>query len=388
MTLLEQLRRHPDLEAPNLFAVDATDRLLLDEAAAHLANRPAAVGPQSLVAINDHFGALTLGMLERFGPRPVRVFQDALVAEAALDGNAERAGRSGQFEHHDLDQGLVADAELVLVQAPKSLDALRELTELIARHAAPDATVLLGGRVKHMTPAMNEILAQHFDEVHAGLARQKSRVITARGPRRPSQPESSEFPVRAENRELGLTICAHGGVFAGSKLDLGTRQLLSHLAQSKPDAERAIDLGCGTGVLAAALAKARPTVSVLASDQSRIAVASAAATMAANGLTDQVSVVREASLASVADASIDLILCNPPFHNGTEVNESVALALFAAAGRVLAPGGELWTVYNSHLHYRPALTRAVGLTTQQSRTTKFTVTRSVARPAAKAVTVA
>ena len=31
---LDLLRRWPDVEAPNLFAVDATDRLLLDEAAA------------------------------------------------------------------------------------------------------------------------------------------------------------------------------------------------------------------------------------------------------------------------------------------------------------------------------------------------------------------
>jgi 16S rRNA (guanine1207-N2)-methyltransferase len=31
--VLDDLRRHPDVEAPNLHAVDATDRLLLDEAA-------------------------------------------------------------------------------------------------------------------------------------------------------------------------------------------------------------------------------------------------------------------------------------------------------------------------------------------------------------------
>ena len=35
----DALRRFPDHEAPNLFAVDATDRLLLDEAAAALAGR-------------------------------------------------------------------------------------------------------------------------------------------------------------------------------------------------------------------------------------------------------------------------------------------------------------------------------------------------------------
>jgi 16S rRNA (guanine1207-N2)-methyltransferase len=54
--------------------------------------------------------------------------------------------------------------------------------------------------------------------------------------------------------------------------------------------------------------------------------------------------------------------------------------MFDDAGRVLAPGGELWTVWNSHLGYRAALERAVGPTRQIARNAKFTVTAS-RRPA-------
>jgi 16S rRNA (guanine1207-N2)-methyltransferase len=50
--------------------------------------------------------------------------------------------------------------------------------------------------------------------------------------------------------------------------------------------------------------------------------------------------------------------------------------LFAAAARVLRPGGELWTVYNSALRYRPVLTRAVGPTRLAAQDPKFTVTVS------------
>ena len=35
--VLADLRRYPDVEAPNLHAVDASDRLILDEAASALA---------------------------------------------------------------------------------------------------------------------------------------------------------------------------------------------------------------------------------------------------------------------------------------------------------------------------------------------------------------
>jgi 16S rRNA (guanine1207-N2)-methyltransferase len=147
----------------------------------------------------------------------------------------------------------------------------------------------------------------------------------------------------------------------------------------KPDAQAAVDLGCGTGVLAAALARRRPALRVIAADQSAAAVASARATMAANSVADRVSVVRDDALGSLPDASAELILLNPPFHIGSSVHAGIALKLFEDAARVLRPGGELWTVWNTHLGYRPALTRIVGPTRQVGRNAKFTVTVSTRR---------
>ena len=72
-------------------------------------------------------------------------------------------------------------------------------------------------------------------------------------------------------------------------------------------------------------------------------------------------------------------MCNPPFHVGAAVHTGAALAMFRAAGRVLRPGGEMWTVFNSHLRYRAALRAAVGDTEQVGRNSKFTVTRSRGR---------
>jgi 16S rRNA (guanine1207-N2)-methyltransferase len=148
------------------------------------------------------------------------------------------------------------------------------------------------------------------------------------------------------------------------------------LDQAVPDARTAIDLGCGTGVIASTLAMRRPGIRMLATDQSAAAVASTRATADANGVGDRVSVVRDDALASQPDASADLIVLNPPFHIGSAVHTGIAHRMFADAGRVLAPGGELWTVWNSHLGYRAALERAVGTTRQIARNAKFTVTAS------------
>jgi 16S rRNA (guanine1207-N2)-methyltransferase len=370
--LLEQLRREPDVEAPDLVAVDATDRLLLDEAADLLA----AAGPGEVTVVDDSYGALTLGAVAA-GARDVRVHQDLLVGELALARNAERTGLTGTHRSLPLGPGLADGVRLVLAKAPKSLDALRELTEVVASSAAPDVTLLVGGRVKHMTHAMNDVLGLGFTDVHATLARQKSRVLVARGPR---PGVASSFPRRQHHPGLGLTVCAHGAAFAGTRVDAGTRALLAALPRMTPDARTALDLGCGTGVLATALALARPELTVLASDQSAAAVASAAETAAANGVTERVRVVRDDAASTVPDAGVDLVVCNPPFHLGAAVVTGAADRLFAAAGRVLRPGGELWCVYNNRLPHRAALRRLVGPTQVAASDRRFTVTVSVKDP--------
>jgi 16S rRNA (guanine1207-N2)-methyltransferase len=365
--LFALLRRDPDVEAPELVAVDATDRLLLDLAGDLVAR----CGPGEVAVVDDSHGALTLGAVALHGARDVRVAQDLLVGELALARNAERTGLAGTYRSVPLGPELAAGARVVLVQAPKGLDALREVAEVVAASAAPDVMLLVGGRVKHMTHAMNDVLRDSFTDVTASLARQKSRVLVARGPR----PGPPSFPRSQYQADLGLTVCAHGAAFAGTKVDIGTRALLGCLDRMAP-AATALDLGAGSGVLAAALARSRPELRVLAVDQSAAAVASTAATAAANGLAERIRVLRDDAAGTVPDGSIDLVVCNPPFHVGAAVVTTAADRLFAAAARVLRPGGELWTVYNSALRYKPTLARLIGPTTVASQTPKFTVTVS------------
>jgi 16S rRNA (guanine1207-N2)-methyltransferase len=370
--LFDLLRREPDVEAPDLVAVDATDRLLLDEAAAGIAAHP-----DQVVVVDDAHGALTLGAVALHGATGVRVHQDLLVGELALAANAERTGLTGSYRPVPaLATELVRDARVVLAKAPKGLDALRELAQVVAAAAHPEVTLLVGGRVKHMTTGMNPVLAESFTGVRATLARQKSRVLVVTGPR---PGVSRTFPACAPDAALGLTVCAHGAAFAGPRVDRGTRALLQVLPGAVPDAATALDLGCGTGVLAVALAAARPGLTVVAADQSAAAVASTAATAGANGLGDRVRVVRDDAGSSLPDAGVDLVVCNPPFHLGAAVSETVAQRLFAGAARVLRPGGELWCVWNSHLPHRAALRRIVGPTRQVSRDPTFTVTASTRR---------
>ncbi|UKJ65600.1 methyltransferase [Cellulosimicrobium cellulans] len=402
--LLARLRTDdtgPDREdAP--VAVDPVDRLLLDllldlpldEAAPWLAGG----GPEAVAVIDDRYGALTLGAAllaaaasTESGPASgnprVRVHQDACSAEAALDANAAALGLTGAYARHGLGAGLLAGARVVLLRLPRSLAALRDVAEHVAREADPGVVLLAGGRVKHMTRAMNDVLGESFADVRASLARGKSRVLVASSPH-PAR-GGLTYPVTADLPDVGLRVAAFGAAFAGAGLDLGTRFLLERLGAAGPDGPApggsgagpldVVDLGCGTGLLATWAARRWPDARVVAADRSDAAVRSAALTARENGVGDRVRTVRDDAGATLADASADVVLLNPPFHDGAALRTDAAHRMFATAGRVLRPGGELWCVWNSHLRYRPALERAVGPTTQVARGPRFTVTRSTRR---------
>lgn len=368
--ILSRLRRYPDVEALNLYAVDAADRLILDVAADALAT----VDNGKVAVIGDAYGALTLGAIAGHDLRDVRVHQDLLTGELALANNARAAGLADRYTAHPLGAGLLRGVQVVLLRLPRVLAGLAEAADAIARYADPAVEVFAGGRDKYLTKSMNDVLAQSFSEVRASRGRQKSRTLLVTGPKPVAD---KPFPVRDRLEELGLDVVAHGAAFSGARLDIGTRFLLDHLRLMKPDAREAIDLGCGTGILAVTLATARPGIKVTATDQSAAAVASARATAEANGVADRVCVVRDDAMSSAADNSADLVLCNPPFHIGAAVHTGSAIKMFAETGRVLRPGGELWTVYNSHLNYRAVVERMVGRTEVMGRNRKFTVTRSV-----------
>src|SRR4051812_49873529 len=104
--LFSLLRRDPDVEAPELVAVDATDRVLLDLAADLIA----ACGPGEVAVVDDNYGALTLGAVALHGARDVRVAQDLLVGERALARNADRVDLAGTYRSVRLGPELASGA--------------------------------------------------------------------------------------------------------------------------------------------------------------------------------------------------------------------------------------------------------------------------------------
>ena len=124
-------------------------------------------------------------------------------------------------------------------------------------------------------------------------------------------------------RGLGRPLVILPGVF-NPALFRTTPFVLSYLAENGvPSAGRVLDLCTGSGALA--LAAAEGAASVVAVDIDPVAVRCARINVLLNGLEDNVE-IRQGDLFSAVDGQrFDLILCNPPYYEGSpEGNHELA----------------------------------------------------------------
>ncbi|MEA5117066.1 MAG: methyltransferase [Propionicimonas sp.] len=147
-------------------------------------------------------------------------------------------------------------------------------------------------------------------------------------------------PTGAENRrtirmtfwETDWEFATADGVFSGDRLDPGTAVLLRE--SSPPEgATRLLDLGCGYGVLAVALALGCPDAVVDAVDVNQRALALTAANAARHGVAQRVRPVTPE--AADPGARYDEIWSNPPIRVGKQALHDLLLTWLPR----LAPGG-------------------------------------------------
>ena len=390
---------HTPQTAPAPQGPDQTDRVIIAAA------EELGIGcPCDVVVVDDATGELTAFALDAVADHAnaaVLSWTSSLTLAAALqerfaeqiDGGRLRVPAGPGVTPLEQAAAEVEGHLMVLMRLPKAVHALedraRRLAEAVRGSGQNGLEIVAGGRVKHMTRAQNEALGTLFDEVRASRGIGKSRALIATDLREqaaaPAAAESSaRLTVRGEPRELALR--GIGAVFGGAGADAGSLLLLDALDRALTAGElgtaespvvAAADLGCGNGLMTAYLAAALPEASVLGSDVDADAVGSTCETLAVNTLArENVQVSWDDALSRVDAESLDLVLLNPPFHDGTTVDATLVQGLLDSAARVLRPGGQLWFVHNSHLRYRTEVERRVGDVEQRARDRRFTVLRA------------
>ncbi|MEU9175366.1 methyltransferase [Streptomyces sp. NPDC048550] len=378
-----ELTRFPEDPRDQLRAWDAADEYLLR----HLESGTGEHGPVDLAGagqitiLGDRWGALTTA-LAAYHPTQIT---DSYLARAGTAANLDRAGIGTAKTTVRLLTTQDAPPEridVLLVRVPKSLALLEDQLYRLAPHVHAGTVIVGTGMVKEIHTSTLKLFEKILGPTKTSLADKKARLIfctpSATSPRA-VDPWPVTYTLDAEaGSGSGLTAVNHAGIFCADRLDVGTRFFLQSIPNNTNGA-RVVDLGCGNGIVGTAIAIADPAAEIVFTDESYQAVASAKATFRAN-----VQHERERADFLVGDgvsmldpASVDLVLCNPPFHSHQATTDATALRMFAQSRKVLRTGGELWVIANRHMGYHTHLRRLFGNSEVAASEPKFVVLRAV-----------
>ncbi|MGU3524310.1 16S rRNA (guanine(1207)-N(2))-methyltransferase RsmC [Enterobacteriaceae bacterium C23F] len=268
----------------------------------------------------------------------------------------------------------VADCDTLIYYWPKNKpEALYQLTNILS--LMPVGTdIFVVGENRSGVRSAEQMLAEYAPLNKVDSAR-RCGLYHGRLEKQPSfNPESAWGEYQLD----GLTIKTLPGVFSRDGLDVGSQLLVNTLTPHTKG--KVLDVGCGAGVLATVLASHSPKVRLTLCDVSAPAVEASRATLAANGLEGEVFA---SNVFSEVTGRFDMIISNPPFHDGLQTSLEAAQQLIRGAVRHLNSGGELRIVANAFLPYPKVLDEVFGFHEVIAQTGRFKVYRTVLTRQAK-----
>ena len=372
------LQRFPLKKGDRLRAWDAADEYLLR----YIVDEELLTTTSRVLLLNDAFGALAVPLHRR---QPV----------SWGDSHLARQARKFNLYHNDIegpepifvpaDEDPTGPFDLVLIKLPKNLAFLEDQLLRLRPLLTPEAHVITGGMIKHTPKRAYQLLEQVLGATVTTQGWKKARLAHSEVEPREDLPAS--LPATTYTMpDSDIELCNLPNVFSREQPDVGTRLLLANLPST--DAElSAVDLGCGNGILAVALSQACPRAQILGVDESFQAVASANLNAAALGADGHRLIFRAGDgLTDEPAGSRDLVVCNPPFHQGMVTGDLAAWTMFTEAERILRPGGELRVVGNRHLGYHAKLQRLFDRVELVASDPKFVVLSALKSSAFKSST--
>ena len=234
------------------------------------------------------------------------------------------------------------DYAAAAVFLPRSREAGRDLIARAMEMLPEGAPVIVDGAKTDGVDGVLRSCRKYVEGTSEAVS--KAHGKTFRLPAGPP-PDSFRAP---ERRAEGMAAPAGG--FSAGKVDRGSALLAEALPAHLPP--HVVDLGAGWGYLSRA-ALAREGVERIDLVEAEHLSAEAAR---ANLEGDPRAHVHWADATRwTPETPPDLVICNPPFHQGRAAEPALGAAFIEAAARMLAPKGALLLVANRHLPYEAPL---------------------------------
>lgn len=231
-----------------------------------------------------------------------------------------------------------------LVCLPRSREGARALISLAADEVAPGGIIVIDGqKTDGIDTALKELrgrvdLSDSLSKAHGKLA----SFLAGSG--------LEDW--RATTRGIDGGFQTLPGIFSADAPDPGSVLLAAALPGDLGG--KVADLGAGWGFLAREILR-RPKVKRL----DLVEAEADALTCAKANITDERARFHWADATTWKPESLlDVVVMNPPFHQGRDADPALGAAFLQAARRMLAPKGSLWLVANRHLPYDAVLSDA------------------------------
>ncbi|TWX70386.1 methyltransferase [Colwellia sp. C1TZA3] len=311
---------------------------------------------QNILIFNDSFGAISCNLTEQ----QLYCVSDSFLSHQGIELNLEQNGLSDENITllSSLDD-LPSDINLVLYKIPKSKGLLCQQLSAIKQQLSKDVIFIACDRAKEIHSSTLKLFENYLGTTTTSLAVKKARLVFSQLDN--DKAISAVFPTSWPLEHTDFTLHNHANVYAREKLDIGARYFMENLPNVAANTE-VIDLGCGNGVIGLQVLSKQPAAQVHFIDESYMAIASAKLNMTENlpAAIEQCHFQVNDCLTSVEGGSVDLVLCNPPFHQQTATTDHIAWQMFKDSHRVLKKGGELRIIGNRQLGYHIKLKRIFG----------------------------
>jgi 16S rRNA G1207 methylase RsmC len=368
----------------SLQAWDSADEYLIN----HIDEQGLINSKTKVALFNDAFGALATNFCHSGSEKPnVISINDSYISSQGTRYNIEQ----NYLDDSNIEllgslDSLPNDIDVILYKIPKSKSLLIEQLIQIKKSINDKCVFIAADRAKEIHSSTLKVFEKHLGTTKTSLAVKKSRLVFCQFDNK--QVHQSPFPTvwplahksTDDSSSREMIISNHANVYAREKLDIGARYFIENLPKVAADS-KVIDLGCGNGVIGLTVLANQPDAHVQFIDESIMAIASAKHNIETNlpEAIGQCEFTLNDSLTDIEGGSVDLILCNPPFHQNTATTDHIAWQMFKDSHRVLKKGGELRIIGNQKLAYHIKLQRLFGNETLIASNDKFVTQSAIKR---------
>lgn len=241
------------------------------------------------------------------------------------------------------------------------------IAEALKRTRAGALVVVAGGKEDGIQPLRKRIVKFGWDGDSMPKYHGVAFWFTRPEDVREAVSKLAKTPVRVD----GL-FEASPGMFSHDRVDAGSELLASRLPRDFSG--HAADFGAGWGYLSVKLAEASPAIKGIDLFEADFeALEAARANMAANAPSTPARFYWHDLTAEETRDKYDLIVMNPPFHEGHAAEPALGAAMIKAAAGALKHGGRLMLVANRGLPYEKVLAENFKESGETCRNARFKV---------------